>query len=72
MTVNDWQWTNQFFDQGRISSYYKQDENMCPYDPSKFVKENEIQKETYRKEEWLAGYNYQLISETLNEEHSNR
>ena len=69
--VNDWQWTNEFFDQGRMSCYSKSKKS-CPYNPSKFEDQNDIDTELYRKQEWLAGYNYQMISETLNEEHSNR
>ena len=58
--MNEWQYTNQFFDEGYMhyttNGYIKD----CPYDYLSIeidqTNEKEVQKELYRQQEWLAGF----------------
>jgi hypothetical protein len=60
--MNDWQYTNQFFEEGRVhyaTGGYPKD---CPYnylsDEVDQTNEKEVQAELYRQQEWLAGFHH--------------
>ena len=56
--MNEWQYTNQFFEEGRI--YYSMGGSIqdCPYDYLDVEQDDEkaVQSELYRQKEWYAGF----------------
>ena len=60
--MNDWQYTNQFFEEGNIHQSTGGSVDDCPYDYLSDDIDQEdplaIQKELYRQQEWLAGFQY--------------
>lgn len=58
--VNDWQYTNQFFEEGR--NHYAKGGMIkdCPYDYLTVEEDNEkeLQNELYRQQEWLTGFRF--------------
>lgn len=58
--MNDWQYTNQFFLEGREHYSEGGSVNDCPYDYLDVDQENErlVQSELYRQQEWLAGFHF--------------
>lgn len=60
--MNEWQYTNQFFEEGRIHFSQGGSVNDCPYDYLDVDQDNEklIQSELYRQMEWLAGFQFQF------------
>lgn len=66
--MNDWQYTNQFFEEGKVafeSNFHIKD---CPYDYLSVDqdKEDKVQSELYRQQEWLAGFHF-AFQESLHE-----
>ena len=59
--MNDWQYTNQFFEEGK--NHYDNGGNIkdCPYDYLLVEQEDEkkVQQELYRQREWLEGFRFQ-------------
>jgi len=53
--MNDWQYTNPFFLEGRLPAEIG--ESSCPYDPNNMVNEEDKKLELYRQKEWLSGFN---------------
>ncbi len=58
--MNEWQYSNQFFEEGKLafeSSFQIKD---CPYDYLSVEQDNEskVQQELYRQQEWLAGFHF--------------
>lgn len=56
---NDWQYTNQFFEEGKLHFYSGGNISDCPYDYLKIYDEediSEIQAEMYRENEWREGF----------------
>lgn len=60
--MNEWQYTNQFFEEGRVHFDIGGSINDCPYDYLEVDQENEkkVQSELYRQKEWLAGFHFQF------------
>lgn len=60
--MNDWQFNNQFFEEGRMHYQVGGSVNDCPYNYLHVDQENEfeIQTELYRQKEWLAGFQFQF------------
>ncbi len=60
--TDDWQYTNQFFDEGK--NHYNQGGEIkdCPYDYLSVdqTDEKKVQWEHYRQKEWLAGFWFQF------------
>ena len=58
--MNEWQYTNQFFHEGR--EHYDEGGSVldCPYNYLHVDQENEkiVQSELYRQQEWLAGFHF--------------
>lgn len=52
----DWQYNNQFFDEGQIAFSEGKQLKDCPYDYLRFDEELDIRQELYRQTEWLAGW----------------
>ena len=57
--MNEWQYTNQFFVEGREHYDSGGSVNDCPYDYLDVDQDDErmVQSELYRQQEWLAGFN---------------
>lgn len=60
--MNEWQYTNQFFEEGRIHFGLGGSVKDCPYDYLEVDQDDEkqIQAELYRQKEWLAGFHFQF------------
>jgi hypothetical protein len=60
--TDDWQYTNQFFEEGKIHYSKGGEIKDCPYDYLKVEQDNEkkVQWEHYRQMEWLAGFRFQF------------
>lgn len=60
--MNDWQFNNQFFEEGRIHYKIGGSVNDCPYNYLHVDHDNEnlVQAELYRQKEWLAGFQFQF------------
>jgi hypothetical protein len=60
--MNEWQYTNQFFEEGR--EHYEEGGSIkdCPYDYLS-VEDNHVQTEMYRQQEWIAGFRYAHIGQ---------
>lgn len=60
--MNDWQYTNQFFDEGHIHQSSGGSIDDCPYNYLSDDIDQEdplaVQKELYRQKEWLSGFQY--------------
>lgn len=58
--MNEWQYTNQFFEEGKIAFESNFQIKDCPYDYLSVDQDNEIkvQQELYRQQEWLAGFHF--------------
>lgn len=56
--MNEWQYTNQFFEEGKYDYSEGKTINDCPYNYLDIDQDNErdIQSELYRQQEWLAGF----------------
>ncbi len=66
--MNEWQFTNQFFEEGRVHFSCGGSVNDCPYDYMDVDQDDEtqVQNELYRQKEWLAGFHFQF-NESLTE-----
>lgn len=53
---NDWQYTNQFFEEGRDHYLSGGSINDCPYNYLSVEEVEDIQWEMYRQQEWLSGF----------------
>lgn len=58
--MNDWQYTNQFFEEGRMHQECGGFIKDCPYNYLSVDQEDEklVQSEHYRQSEWLAGFHF--------------
>jgi len=60
--TNEWQYTNQFFDEGYMHYTNNGSIKDCPYDYLSIeidqTDDKAVQKELYRQQEWLAGFNH--------------
>jgi len=60
--MNEWQYTNQFFDQGYFHYANNGSVKDCPYnylsEDIDQTNEKEVQAELYRQQEWLAGFSH--------------
>ena len=58
--TNEWQYTNQFFEEGKNHFFNKGVVKDCPYDYLSVDQTDEkmIQSELYRQTEWLEGFHY--------------
>jgi hypothetical protein len=60
--TSDWQYTNQFFEEGRIHYHTGGSPSDCPYNYlSEEVDQTDdkaVQTELYRQQEWLAGFHH--------------
>ena len=67
--MNDWQYTNQFFEEGRLHFSNGGDVNDCPYDYLDVDQDNEVvvQNELYRQQEWRAGFHFEYKESLLQE-----
>ena len=65
--MNEWQYTNQFFEEGRLQYKLGGIIKDCPYDYLAVDQEDvkTLQAELYRQQEWLAGFNFEH-TENLN------
>lgn len=56
----DWQYTNQFFEEGKLHFYNGGSISDCPYDYLSVDQTDEkiVQSEHYRQSEWLTGFRY--------------
>ena len=56
--MNDWQYTNQFFIEGRLHYESGGSVKDCPYNYLHVNQDDEkiVQAELYRQQEWLAGF----------------
>jgi len=58
--MNEWQYTNQFFEEGRIHQCSGGSVRDCPYDylsdEIDAFDDKAVQAELYRQQEWLAGF----------------
>jgi|LakMenEpi06Jul12_1017403.scaffolds.fasta_scaffold01100_2 hypothetical protein len=59
--MNDWQYTNQFFEEGKLHYTNGGSVDDCPYDYLSVDQEDEklVQNELYRQKEWLEGFRFQ-------------
>lgn len=68
--MQDWQYTNQFFEEGRLHFSTGGSINDCPYDYLDVDQSDEklVQTEHYRQNEWLEGFRcgFTLQSASLN------
>lgn len=59
---NDWQYTNQFFEEGRLHQQTGGNINDCPYnylsDEINQDDHMEVQRELYRQQEWYTGFQH--------------
>lgn len=60
--MNDWQFTNQFFDEGKLHYSNGGEVKDCPYNYLAVDQSDEklVQSEHYRQKEWLAGFWFQF------------
>lgn len=67
--MREWQYTNQFFEQGRMHFQEKGSVNDCPYNYLEVDQDNEklVQSELYRQQEWLAGFQFEFKESLLQE-----
>lgn len=65
--MNEWQYTNQFFEEGRVHFGIGGSINDCPYDYLDVDQDDEhqVQNELYRQKEWLAGFQFQFKESLL-------
>ena len=58
--ANEWQYTNQFFEEGKIHHLSGGSVNDCPYNYlSEDINQDdprEVQQELYRQQEWYTGF----------------
>jgi hypothetical protein len=61
--MNEWQYTNQFFEEGREHFSSGGEIKDCPYNYLNVDQDDEkkVQSELYRQQEWLAGFRCQFI-----------
>ncbi len=59
--MNEWQYTNQFFEEGKLHYDNGGSVEDCPYDYLSVDQEDEkqVQTELYRQKEWLEGFRFQ-------------
>lgn len=57
---NDWQFTNQFFEEGQIAYHNNGQVKDCPYNYLTVDQDDDklVQMEYYRQKEWLGGFHY--------------
>lgn len=65
---NDWQYTNQFFEEGKLAYVNNGQPKDCPYNYLSVEQDDDklVQMEYYRQKEWLSGFHYahkQVLSE---------
>ena len=60
--MNEWQYTNQFFEEGKQHFSYGGEIKDCPYNYLSVEQDDEkkVQAELYRQQEWLAGFRHQF------------
>lgn len=60
--MNEWQYTNQFFEEGKHHFSYGGEIKDCPYNYLSVEQDDEkkVQTELYRQQEWLAGFRHQF------------
>lgn len=58
--MNEWQYSNQFFLEGRLHYETGGSVKDCPYNYLHVEQDNEkvVQAELYRQQEWLAGFQF--------------
>jgi len=58
--MNEWQYSNQFFEEGKTAFLNKEEIKNCPYNYLSVDQDDEkkVQWEHYRQNEWLAGYHF--------------
>ena len=56
----EWQYTNQFFEEGKVAFENHDEIKNCPYDYLSVDQEDIslVQNELYRQKEWLAGFRF--------------
>lgn len=59
-SMNDWQYSNQFFEEGKLAFLNQDQIKNCPYNYLSVDQEDEklVQLEHYRQSEWLAGFHF--------------
>jgi hypothetical protein len=65
---NDWQYTNQFFEEGQLAYINNDQVKDCPYNYLTVDQDDDklVQREYYRQKEWLSGFHHahgQALSE---------
>lgn len=68
--TNDWQYTNQFFEEGKDAYLSNVQVKDCPYNYLAVDQDDEklVQLEYYKQTEWLGGFHYahkQSLSEAV-------
>lgn len=60
--TNEWQYNNQFFEEGKFHFSEGGEIKDCPYDYLKVDQSDEklVQMEHYRMREWLEGFRFQF------------
>jgi len=66
--MSEWQYTNQFFEEGKMAFLNEEEIKNCPYNYLSVDQDDEkkVQWEHYRQSEWLAGF-YFGFRESLQE-----
>lgn len=64
---NDWQYTNQFFEEGREHYLSGGKIDDCPYNYLSVEDVKEIQWEMYRQTEWLSGFRHSWTNTTFSQ-----
>jgi len=63
--MNEWQYTNQFFEEGRIHQAGGGSVRDCPYDylsdDIDQYDDKAVQAELYRQQEWYAGFHHNFL-----------
>jgi hypothetical protein len=56
--MNEWQYTNQFFEEGKFHQSSGGSVTDCPYNYLSIEQDDDkkVQSELYRQQEWLAGF----------------
>ena len=54
--MEEYQFTNQFFEEGNVAFREGKSVTACPYDYLKYDDKKDIVYEHYRQREWLAGW----------------
>lgn len=69
--MNEWQFSNEFFEEGKLAFLNQENIKDCPYNYLIVDQDNEklVQSEHYRQSEWLAGFHF-AFQETLYEKKS--